>query len=63
MELFCTGDVNRPTMCLALASAAAACNRYPKATAVLINGFLSRIRTSNFGKNTDYTHVVSTHNI
>ena len=40
MELFCTGDVNRPTMCLALASAAAACNRYPKATnTVLINGF------------------------
>ena len=32
MELFCAGDVNRPTMFLALASVAAACNRYPEAT-------------------------------
>ena len=40
MELFCAGDVNRPTMFLALASVAAACNRYPQATTtVIINGF------------------------
>ena len=40
MELFCAGDVNRPTRFLALVSVAAACNRYPQATTtVLINGF------------------------
>ena len=40
MELFCTGDVNRRTRLLALASVAAACNRYAQATTtVLINGF------------------------
>ena len=40
MELFCAGDVNRPTRFLALASVVAACNRYPQATTtVLINVF------------------------
>ena len=43
MELFCAGDVNRPTMFLALASVAPgppACNSYPQATTmVLINDF------------------------
>ena len=41
MELFCAGDVNRPTTrLLALASVAATCNRYPQATTtVLINVF------------------------
>ena len=39
MELFCAGDVNMPTMFLALASVAAACNRYPQeTTTVLMNG-------------------------
>ena len=40
MELFYAGDVNRPTIMLALGSVAAACNRYPQATTmVLINVF------------------------
>ena len=41
MELFCASDVNRPTRFLALASVAAACNRYSQlaTTTVLINGF------------------------
>ena len=42
MELFCASNVNRPTitMFLALASVAAACNRYPLATTtIIINGF------------------------
>ena len=45
MELYCAGDVNRPTRLLALASVAAACNRYPQATTtVLINGFYPEYR-------------------
>ena len=53
-------DVNRPTRLLALASVAAACNRYPQATTTWL---LSRIQASNFGQNTDYIRVVSTQNI
>ena len=64
MELFDllsrTGDVNR---FLALASVAAACNRYPQATISFNKWFLSRIQASNFGQNTDYMRVVSTPNI
>ena len=63
MELFCAGYVNRPTRCLAYASVAAACNRYPHANYGFNISLLSRIQASNFGKNTDYMHVVSTHNI
>ena len=38
--VLCAGDVNMPTVILALASVATACNRYPQATTtVLINGF------------------------
>ena len=45
MELFCVGNVNRPTRLLALASVAAACNRYPQATTtVLINGLYPEYR-------------------
>ena len=51
MELFRAGDVNRPTMFLALASVAAACNRYQQATnTVLINGFYPEYRPLIFGK-------------
>ena len=49
-----------PIVILALASVAAACNRYPQATP---RWLLFRIQASNFGQNTDYIHVVSTHNI
>ena len=59
MELFCAGDVNSSTMFLALASVAAACNRYPQAeTTVLM--LLSRIQASNFGQNIDYIYACST---
>ena len=45
MGLFCAGDVNRPTRLLALASVAAACNRYPQATTtVVINSFYPEYR-------------------
>ena len=61
MELFCAGDVNRPTS-VGFGSGGlqpiSASNNY---------GFnkwlLSRIQASNFGQNTDYMRVVSTHNI
>ena len=56
MELFCAGDVNRPTRLLALALAAA-CNRYPQArssSTVLINGFYPEYRP---------LILVKTHNI
>ena len=37
MELICAGDVNRPTTrLLALASVAAACNRYPQARSTVL---------------------------
>ena len=55
MELFCAGDVNRPTSLLALASVAAACN--PASNKYGFNNWLlSRIQASNLGQNTDRIH-------